>query len=364
VKPLTGKYQAIVYGGADWAAHYPGKRKIAARSSVMAHAIQQGWTLTDCRLTFPECDLWATGESGRPLDAAETIRRITGDYGRVSAWVAANPPLGNATAVKRYVTELMTLADGWPWHGPQGRADRDSLRYMHETARNLGTDLIHMSARELALATGVTCARAARSLKRLCQQHGWLELAERGGPRHAARYRITTPPKTEIGMRDNETYTASSTYRERNVCIKNAHPGHEVWTRYGKASMDLWAVLSDVPVSGRTAARRAGVAESTARKNLPALADVGLAVKTDDRKWVRGPLTPDQVTENWGWAGRNSVTCKRQLQFEQQRMVQRQNMNALERAQTASEAGPIQDHAGGPEIPPGPSWDTLGRYVA
>jgi hypothetical protein len=100
-------------------------------------------------------------------------------------------------------------------------------------------------------------------------------------------------------------------------------PGHEVWVRLGKAAMDLHAALSDEPVSGREAGRRAlpPVAKSTALRLLPVLAEYGLAKQSGDG-WTKTPVTLDEIAGRHGWTGQQSRRLQRQQQFEIDRAMQ------------------------------------------
>lgn len=105
--------------------------------------------------------------------------------------------------------------------------------------------------------------------------------------------------------------------------------------------MDVYSVLSEIPVSATEVKDRSNVARSTAYRVLRELAGYGLAAETD-KGWVRGPLSPDEAAEHRGWTGKNSVTIKRRVQFAQDRWEYGRLVKASERMDSPGNAVPTQ----------------------
>lgn len=192
MRPLTGRFYGIVFRAEPWDSHYP--TKFQARRGVMLHAVNQGWTRTDCLDAFRGHELWCAGTDGRPLGRIETVKRITRDHDAASKRRKAEPAYTDATDVRQFIGELKALAATWPWRGQAGRTDRETIGHAHQIGTGLGRDVIDLSVREVADKTGIVPATASRSLRRLTRD-GWLKKISNpdSQPGHAARYRLTRP---------------------------------------------------------------------------------------------------------------------------------------------------------------------------
>jgi hypothetical protein len=93
----------------------------------MLHAVNQGWTLTDCLDAFTDHELWSAGSDGRPLGRIETHKRITRDHEAASRRRKTDPAYSDATDVRQFIGELRALAAAWSWSYRGGRTDRCTI---------------------------------------------------------------------------------------------------------------------------------------------------------------------------------------------------------------------------------------------
>lgn len=304
--PLTGKYADLFYSGDAWETHGYAS-KFAARRAVMAHAINRGWTLADCRREFlnpyhPGSQLWVTGEYGRQLNNAESDKRIVDDYRSCSAYIMQNPAYRYSDEVRQELSMLIIQVESREWTGRTGRTDRDVLVGILKRMCEVGSDRINFSAREAMLAAGLgSPATASKALRRLVDD-GWLERADCAGRGLSATYKSTVAKRLNHPDGAGERQMGGTEPQGAN---------HEVWLHLGKASRDLYSSLTREAQNARELAKAANVHPSTASRNLPKLSAEGMAVKTDGG-WIIGPLTPDDVVYSYGWIGDNSKTQKRQ----------------------------------------------------
>ncbi len=273
---------------------YPEYRSaFAARRAIVLSAVNAGWTLDDCQRAFAANGLWHSTSGER----AE--RRVRRDYEAASRHADANPSFRFAEDARQYIGLVTAEVEGFPWRGVSGRVDRDVMLCVCRRATRVACTAINVSVRDAATGAGVTKATAARSLQRLVSS-GWLIKTGEREFHLAQGYRITRE------VNGSETYEPLRKVL-RITCLRNAHPDHEVWQRLGKPAMQLWSVLDVGPQSARALARAATVAQDTARRNLPRLAEVGLAVLDPDG-WRVGRLSPDQVQAHQGWVKEHSLS--------------------------------------------------------
>lgn len=313
MKPLTQPYTDIVYGSDhEWSKHYVDRFR--ARRAVMMHAVRFGWSLEECRLVFlnetnPGSRLWLHGDDDRLLRPTEVTKRITRDYQACKAEAARSPSYRIGAEVRQELSVYAGEVKGYRWTGRSGRTDRDVLSYVIQKAIDIGCDRINVSVRDAGLGAGVTTSTARQSLKRLCDA-GWLQRTMTGRVLLADEYKVLrngtydSLPIKDIHMCDNATLVESD---------------HEVWLRLGKAAASIYYSLSDKPYSARRVAVFAGVNASTVVRQIPKLAEHGLARKTADG-WVTGHLSPDDVVYSMGWVEDNSVAAKRRDQVEVDRI--------------------------------------------
>jgi len=303
---LMGKFAELFYGGKSWElSGY--SSKVAARRAIMLHAVNQGWTLEDCRKEFLNgyyegSQFWTTGDDGRNLSGAESDKRLRNDYLKSAALASQQPTYHHAAEVRQELSMLISRVETRAWRGRTGRTDRDVLIGVLKRMSEVGSDRINFSARDAMLAAGLgSPTTAGNALKRLVGDE-WLELTEGSGWGIAAEY------KCKVAVRLNRP---DDTGEREPGEAKTGGADHETWLHLGKAARDVYGSLTVEPRSARQIARAANVHSSTATRNLPKLQLEGLAVLTEDG-WIIGPLSPDDVTSGNTWIGSNSKTQKRQ----------------------------------------------------
>jgi hypothetical protein len=323
MQTLGGEIGAIVHNGAEWRNRYG--VKFRARKAVILAAVNNGWSMQDCELvlldpTAAVSELWLKGEDDRALGSTQAYKRLSKDYKAAWAYAGDNPAWSSAAEVRQHLGELIAMADTRPWLGRTGRTDKAVMMAALRIASEVGTTEPDLSCRDVSLRAGVTKDTAARALRRLCRQ-GWLKPRWASQPEgHSRRFTIAQ-------AFDNQTHSSLggstgyvSDYETPYVTGKSTNASHEVWTRLGKAALEVWRALGGEPVSAREVAKRASVANSTASRQLPRLASYRLSARYGNG-WISGPATPDDVVKDMGWIAYNSKVEQRRTKYEEDREI-------------------------------------------
>ncbi len=318
MRPLTGRYQAIIYGSdTAWQDYYPDQFR--ARRAVTLSAVNLGWTLDECRHEFlrpdnPGSYLWTHNSRGRLLPPAKQSMRLLTDYESAARKALSEPPFLNGEDARQFVGVVKARVWQFPWKGRAGRTDRDVMLYVCHRATAAACTLVNVSARDAALGAGVTRRTASNSLLRLVKQ-GWLT---RTGERErqyalAQEYLIT---RGKVATFDPYVFPDPQGF----IWAKRSHPEHECWVRLGKSAMAIWSVLDQGPMSGRRIAALTLISRRAVANNLAKLAQYGLAEKSE-LGWSVGRLGPDEVVEHQGWLGKQSMTEFRKLDYAEDRAM-------------------------------------------
>ena len=306
---LNEPYLTIVYGhDAAWADHYGTKFK--ARRAVALHALNQGWTLADMRRVFldhrnPGSVLWLLGSDDRPLSLSETTKRLDGDYRAAYSRYQESKPYSNGREVRQEVSILLALVKDSHWPGRSGRTDKAVFTGILNRMIEIGSTKINYSIRDAGLDAGVLHTTAGRSLTRLVKL-GLLSKSKSYG-NEANEFKLVCH------------YDTYNLFKGESYMVRNDTPNdHECWLRLGKASADIYRVLTDKPMSARAIAKAAHVGNKTASRNLPKLREYELATQTDDG-WIIGRLSPDEVVDAFGWKYEHSKSDARKRLVDEDR---------------------------------------------
>lgn len=337
MKPLNGKYAAIFYDGDSW--ELRGYRsRFAARRAVMLHAVNRGWTADDCRRemlnpAYPGSALWADGEDGRELSAAESSKRVREDFTACSTYAVQRPTFRQAAEVRQEMSVLMSRVDARHWPGRTGRTDRDVLAGLMGWMGEYGSDRINYSARDAMLFGGVRGPGTANNALWRLAKDGWLERTPVKGWGMADEYKSLVGARLERDRMDNADREPGD--------AKPTTASHEAWLHLGKASKAIYEALTSEPLGVREIARRAGVSPSTASSNLPRLAAEDMAVKAGDG-WSIGTATPDDYVYWHGYLGDASTTRKLQDRVTTDRMANEMKRNRPTTEELPEPAAPAQ----------------------
>jgi hypothetical protein len=305
---------------ADWASHY--SSKLAARGGVMLHAVNLGWTVRECQAVFlnpanPGSALWTTGSHGKDHGQHEAARRLRADYERCTAKAVQDPAYSSGQEVRQELSMVRAQVGASIWPGRTGKTDRAVLLGVLDRMIEVGSDRINMSERDTGLRAGVTRDTARASMRRLAQAglierskdtlpEGISQLAP--GPARADLIKVVG---VAISLHINLKTSPGESYMERKG--NTYDPAHETWLHLGKGAGELWSLLTDDPQGVRELARAANVSPSTvSRRQLPKLAEHELAAM-QDKGWILGPCTPDDVVEARQWRGNDSKSAKRHM---------------------------------------------------
>ena len=305
--PLRGRYADIIFGSGDWEKHYLTRFK--ARRGVMLHAVNLGWSLKDCRVAFlnpanPGSVLWTHGSDGRKLRSPEAVRRVEGDYRSGIAKAVKSPPAAGADEIRQRTGVIRGQVAAAPFHGQAGRTDQNVLLAILDRMAEVGCDKVNLSVRDASLRAGCSVKTAKVSFKRLVQA-GWLERTRNPARGQADWFRFKGVAKLpHMSPKDSPGQVIWG----RNPTLPD--PAHECWLHLGKGAGKVWASLTEQPQGVRQLARAGRVDASTCSRQLPRLAEQRLADQ-QERGWVTGPCTPDDVVLNNGWLGNASKTAKR-----------------------------------------------------
>lgn len=326
-RPLGGKFADIIYGSAEWQDHYGTQFK--ARRGVMLHAVNLGWDIRDCRVTFlnpanPGTVLWTQGSDGRELGPSESLKRLEGDFKAAMARAVAAPASQGADEVRQRLGVIRGQVAAGQWAGRTGRTDRDVLLAILSRMTEVGCDVINFSERDASLKAGVSSRNTVRKSLRRLTQAGWIERtqSQKEGnltpvTRTASLIRLKGGPEvTHINLKSRTGEVIWG-----NSGPPSEPPSHEVWLRLGKAAASIYGVLDSEPRSARRVAAEAGVSRTTCNKHLPVLASHNLAGKQDDG-WILGTCTPLDVLLNNAdtWLGPDAITAKRRRQIKLDRI--------------------------------------------
>jgi predicted transcriptional regulator len=324
VTPLSGKYGAMFYHGESWELRGYASR-FAARRAIVTHAVNRGWSADDCRRellnpAYPGSQFWTNGQDGRELTPAEAERRVREDHRACAAYVADRPTYRHAAEVRQEMSVLTARIAARPWPGRTGRTDRDVLAGLLTEMLDVGTDRINYAVRDAMLNAGVKSPDTGNNALRRLEKDGWVERTPVKGWGMATEY------KSLVGARLQRDRTeAVGVDREPGDATPTA-ASHEAWLHLGKACKAIYEALTSEPQGIREIARRASVSPSTASSNLPKLASVDMAVKTDDG-WVIGAGTPDDYVYWHGYLGDASVTQKLKDRVSTDRMANEMKRN-------------------------------------
>lgn len=315
-KGLQGKFSDIIYESDTAWMRFGYSTRFQARRAVMLHAVNQGWGLEQCRITFldpanPGSVLWLLGSDDRELRPTEKIKRLEADYRSAAAKARNSPTYRSASEARQQIREAIALLKLYRWNGRTARTDKEVMLYVLRSALRVGCDKVNVSARDAGIGAGVTTKTASRALNRLSKA-GWL-VKQRATKK-------TDAIAWKIGWYQVTTYNTVG----QVICSSGETPndaGHETWLHLGKAARAIYYTLADKPMSARAIAERANVGNATAYRWLPRLVTYAMAASTDDG-WIRGRATPDDVQVAEGWIEDNSKLQKRRERIAQERWMQ------------------------------------------
>lgn len=305
--------RAICQGGDDFTNHgYT--TKFAARKAVLLSAVRRGWTCDECFRVFladpalPAYELWASSRT--EIGPHGRLKRLQEDYRQCLAHAANTPaPPRSSGDARAQIGEIIAEAAIADFPGVSGRTDRDVLKAVHATGTEYGSMSVILPARDIALRAGVSRTTAAKSLGRLVTA-GWIKRTVKVEGWPTGVYVITRGKE----VYHNGTYLGQDPDSNMSTC-GTPDPAHETWVTLGKAAKAAWSALDTEPRSCREIARRASIGNCTSLRVLRVLAECALAIRDDDKKWIRGEANPDEVASLHSF----DTVARRKKQYEVER---------------------------------------------
>lgn len=200
-----------------------------------------------------------------------------------------------------------------------GSAARVALALLEEAGLQQRC-LVGMSVRHAAERAGMSRSAAARALSDLVAWH-CLEVAGTAEGTRAARYRLqptahwSLPTHGTVGISLYEGGVWKPTVPPMNSALALADtPGAEVWEHggLGEPCRKVYRVLAAAALAGGegvdvlTLAAEVGRSDSTVRRHLGALSEVGLARRTSPGVWVAEARDAEDLAFDLGVAGGSS----------------------------------------------------------
>ncbi|WP_442938862.1 helix-turn-helix domain-containing protein [Nocardioides sp. AX2bis] len=246
----------------------------------------------------------------------DTHARVARAWHKAVAHYDKNPPRSAA-----HVPDHEVLDD---WRAAEvgrlgGSAARVALALLQE-AELQRRCLVGMSVRHAAERAGMSRSAAARALSDLVEWH-CLEVAGTAEGTRAARYRLqptahwSLPTHGTVGISLYEGGVWKPTVPPVNSALALADtPGAEVWGHggLGEPRRKVYRVLAAAALAGGegvdvlTLAAEVGRSDSTVRRHLRALSEVGLARRTSPGLWVAEARDAMDLAFDLGVAGASS----------------------------------------------------------
>lgn len=301
---LAGKWIDLLRDG-DHTGRYRSRSEAAmALALAMTNA---GWTWPDWHREMTDdtnrLAAWAlTRPDGTTRTTRDTTRRLESTWTKAQARAADRPAVNTPTDTQHLIGEIRATASTRTWHGPGGRRDRDVLTALLDLATQRGTTTPQTSVRALCEHTAYRSARTISTALRSLTEAGWLTPDRDPRRSSATTYRLALPRGGQGGQ--NLHMSTSHTPREAPVQELPTHRARSCAQRELRdlglvltpTAVEVYAALTDEPVSAREVSRRSGVSRRTVDGWLPRLAKLGLARDpAESGRWVRGDTEPGVV---------------------------------------------------------------------
>jgi len=274
--------------------------------------------------TYPAAGKFREMDASDPKVAEAWLLR---SFDRARNWCASDSP------ARRRVRAIQAQAEGMPWPGRTGSADKSVFLAHLNFAHRSGGDVYHAGCRDIAEIAGCGQRTARKASKRL-RMVGLIKLVTPASFPYANRYQLTENTKMDplphissYGMGSTSSFLLPEAFRKGGL---------------GRSAFEVLKALEIEPLRAKELSSKTGRHVQTIRKSLHKLRGFGYAKKSRG-KWYGTPVERIDLVE---LAKKVGMSGARKRQREQHKADRLRRTITMKLRQGGAEIDPR--HAGHP----------------